>query len=180
MNKPLRSWWHELNTWQPEEALGFYGRTLGWSFEPMQLPDGISYWTARKGGLPVGGIMGLNEEQHAGIPSHWMTYMAVDAMDAAIEATLAAGGSLERSAVTVPGVGVLAVVADPAGALVGLMEPDLAYTSFLARPGPWRHDGLSTTTGRTARPALPPPQREVRPADRVRPASVVGQPNVRT
>ena len=137
MNKPLRSWWHELNTWKPEDALDFYGRTLGWSFEPMQLPGGIAYWTARKGGLPVGGIMGLDEEHHAGIPSHWMTYMAVEAMDTAIAAALGAGGSLERSAVSVPGVGHLAVVADPAGALIGLMEPDLAYTSFVARPGTW-------------------------------------------
>lgn len=137
MNKPLRFWWHELNTWQPREALEFYGRTLGWTFEPMQLPDGVAYWTARKAGLPVGGIMGLDEDHHKGIPSHWMTYMAVEAMDTAIEATLKAGGSMERSAVTVPGVGILAVMADPAGALVGLMEPDRAQAGFAARPGTW-------------------------------------------
>ena len=104
MLTPLRFWWHELNTWQPQEALAFYGSTLGWTFEPMQLPDGIAYWTARKAGLPIGGIMALEEDHHAGIPTHWMTYMAVDAMDTAIEETLKAGGSLERSAVTVPGV----------------------------------------------------------------------------
>ena len=137
MHKPLRVWWHELNTWQPQEALAFYSRTLGWTFEPMQLPDGHAYWTARKAGLPVGGIMALDEDQHAGIPSHWMTYMAVDAMDSAIEETLKAGGSLERPAVGVPGVGLLAVVADPAGALVGLMEPDPAHSASMAGSGMW-------------------------------------------
>ena len=136
MHKPLRVWWHELNTWQPQDALAFYGRTLGWTFEPMQLPDGMAYWTASKGGLPVGGILALDEDLHAGIPSHWMTYMAVDAMDAAIEATLKAGGSLTRSAVAVPGIGVLAVVADPAGALVGLMEPDRAHVTSGVWSGP--------------------------------------------
>ena len=31
MTKPLRTWWHELNTWEPDAARAFYGRTLGWS-----------------------------------------------------------------------------------------------------------------------------------------------------
>ena len=145
MLTPLRFWWHELNTWEPQQALAFYGSTLGWSFEAMQLPDGIAYWTARKAGLPVGGIMALEEDLHAGIPTHWMTYMAVDTMDVAIEETLSAGGSLERPAVAVPGVGALAVVADPAGALVGLMEPDLAHRSTMARSGGWGAKSVATS-----------------------------------
>jgi uncharacterized protein len=113
MLTPLRFWWHELNTWHPEDALAFYGHTLGWVFEPMQLSDGTPYWTARKWGLPVGGILGLDEDRHGDIPSHWMTYMAVDGMDGAIEETLKAGGSVARAAIPVPGIGLLAVVSDP-------------------------------------------------------------------
>ncbi len=137
MLTPLRFWWHELNTRQPQAALAFYGGTLGWTFEPMELPNGVAYWTARKAGLPVAGVMALDEDEHAGIPAHWMTYMAVDAMEAALDETLKAGGSVERAAVAVPGVGALAVVADPAGALVGLMEPDQAHRATLARRGAW-------------------------------------------
>ena len=155
MLTPLRFWWHELNTWQPQEALAFYGSTLGWTFEPMQLPEGISYWTARKAGLPIGGILALEEDQHAGIPTHWMTYMAVDAMDAAIAETLKAGGSLERSAVGVPGVGALAVVADPAGALVGLMEPDQAHRTALARTGGWSGPQSVASRNDESRPVAP-------------------------
>jgi uncharacterized protein len=129
MLTPLRFWWHELNTWHPEEALAFYGHTLGWVFEPMQLSDGTPYWTARKWGLPVGGILGLDEDRHGDIPSHWMTYMAVDGMDGAIEETLNAGGSVARAAISVPGIGLLAVVSDPAGALIGLMEPDKTHAA---------------------------------------------------
>ena len=44
------AWWHELNTWEPEIALAFYGRTLGWKFDSTTLPDGGSYWIARKEG----------------------------------------------------------------------------------------------------------------------------------
>jgi hypothetical protein len=154
MLTPLRFWWHELNTWQPQEAMAFYGSTLGWTFEPMQLTNGISYWTARKAGLPIGGILALEEDQHEGIPSHWMTYMAVDAMEAAVAETLRAGGTVERPAVAVPGVGALAVVADPAGALVGLMEPDQAHRTALARTGGW---GVKSVVGSNeeTRPAPP-------------------------
>ena len=77
MTMPLQSWWHELNTWEPEIALAFYGRTLGWQFDSAPLPDGSAYWIAREEGRPVGGIFGLTAPNYSGIPSHWMTYMAV-------------------------------------------------------------------------------------------------------
>lgn len=41
-----KSWWHELNTWEPQLALDFYAQTLGWKFEAAPLPDGASYWIA--------------------------------------------------------------------------------------------------------------------------------------
>ena len=63
MTMPQRNWWHELNTWEPEIALSFYGRTLGWQFEPAPLPGGAAYWIARKDGKPVGGIFELTERE---------------------------------------------------------------------------------------------------------------------
>jgi uncharacterized protein len=124
MNLSTRNWWHELNTWEPEAALAFYGRTLGWEFEPTALPDGAAYWIASKDGKPVGGIFELTAPDYDGIPSHWMTYLSVPNMRAAEEHTASAGGEVMRSPVSVPGVGKLAVVTDSAGALIGLMEPD--------------------------------------------------------
>ena len=52
MTLPLKTWWHELNTWQPDAALAFYGRTLGWQFEPggaagwRRLLDRPQGWTS--------------------------------------------------------------------------------------------------------------------------------------
>lgn len=129
MNMPQKTWWHELNTWEPETALAFYGRTLGWQFEPAPLPDGEAYWIARKEGKPVGGIFELTAPNYAGIPSHWMTYMTVNDIDRAeIDATKA-GGEVMRSAVHVPGVGRMAVVVDASGALIGLIQPDDVMSS---------------------------------------------------
>ena len=124
MTMPLRTWWHELNTWEPDIALAFYGRTLGWQFEPTALPDGAAYWIARKDGRPVGGVFELTEPDYSGIPSHWMTYMSVADIDRAETDTAKAGGEIMRPATRVPGVGKLAVVTDSTGALIGLIEPD--------------------------------------------------------
>ncbi len=125
MNLPnIRHWWHELNTWEPEVALAFYGRTLGWEFEPTSLPDGTGYWIARKNGKAVGGVYELSTPDNEGIPSHWMTYLKVDDIVEAGTRTEASGGSVMRAPVKIPGVGKLAVVTDAAGVLIGLIEPD--------------------------------------------------------
>jgi uncharacterized protein len=127
MTMPQRNWWHELNTWEPEIALAFYGRTLGWQFEPSPLPDGAAYWIARKDGKPVGGIFELTAPDYSGVPSHWMTYMSVGDINKAETDTTKAGGEVMRPNTRVPGVGKLAVVTDSTGALIGLIEPDKAH-----------------------------------------------------
>ncbi len=124
MTKPLRTWWHELNTWEPEVALAFYHRTLGWEFEHQLLPDGDSYWIAQHAGRPVAGIYALREPEYQGIPSHWMTYLAVPDIVQAERATVFAGGEVCRPTVNVPGVGKLAIVSDSTGAIIGLIEPE--------------------------------------------------------
>lgn len=124
LHMPRRTWWHELNTWEPETALAFYSRTLGWQFEPAALPSGGSYWIAHKDGKPVGGIFELTAPDYDGIPSHWMTYLEVDDIARAETETAAAGGEIMRAATVIPGIGKLAVVSDSTGALIGLIEPE--------------------------------------------------------
>jgi uncharacterized protein len=123
------SWWHELNTWEPEIALAFYSRTLGWKFDSTPLPDGGAYWIARKDNRPVGGIFELTSPQHSDIPSHWMTYMTVADISRAEADTQKAGGEVMRASTHVPGVGKLAVVTDSTGALIGLIEPENGHAA---------------------------------------------------
>ena len=124
MTMPHHHWWHELNTWEPEAALAFYGNTLGWEFEPQALPDGSSYWIAHKDGRAVGGVFELTAPDYDGIPSHWMTYLSVNDMKLAEQNTSRAGGAVMREPVRIPGVGKLAVVTDATGAMIGLIEPE--------------------------------------------------------
>jgi uncharacterized protein len=127
MSKPLRTWWHELNTWEPEVALAFYHRTLGWEFEHTLLPDGESYWIAHHSGRPVGGIYALRQPDYQGIPSHWMTYLAVADIVQAERTAVFAGGEVCRPTVIVPGVGKLSIVSDSTGAIIGFIEPESSH-----------------------------------------------------
>lgn len=124
MSEPLKVWWHELNTWEPDQARHFYRATLGWDFQRTALPDGDTYWVAWKDGRAVGGIFQLTEPHCDGIPSHWMTYLAVPDIIAALVKAEAAGGEVLRKAFRLSGVGRLAVVTDPTGAIIGLIEPE--------------------------------------------------------
>jgi len=116
--------WHELNTWEPEQALAFYRRTLGWEFEESPLPGGAGFWIARLDGKPVGAVHELTAPDHEGIPSHWMTYLQVTDIEHAEADATEAGGEILRPVMAIPGVGKLSVVTDGSGALVGLIEPE--------------------------------------------------------
>ena len=133
-SSPLKVWWHELNTWEPEQARHFYSVTLGWEFQPTTLPDGTRYWVAHKEGRAVGGIFHLTEPDFLGIPSHWMTYLAVDDIAAAQTRAEQAGGEILRPAFRLPGVGRLSVVSDTAGAIIGLIQPEGLQPEVMGAP----------------------------------------------
>ncbi len=123
MQQTIETWWHELNTWDALESRNFYRRTLGWQFEKITLPDGEPYWIARKDGRTVGGVYNLTAPRFKGIPAHWMTYMKVDDIGRAEQDAVNAGGDIIRPVTPIPGIGLIAIVTDAAGAMIGLIEP---------------------------------------------------------
>lgn len=131
-SSPLKVWWHELNTWEPDQARHFYNATLGWDFQPTTLPDGTCYWVAHKDGRAVGCISQLTEPEFRGITAHWMTYLAVDDIATAQGRAEMAGGEVLRPAFRLAGVGRLSVVSDPCGVVIGLIEPEGPAQQFRA------------------------------------------------
>lgn len=97
-----------------ERAKSFYASVFGWEFREMDGFEGYYLYSAGPGDLGGGiGIRGRNA------PDAVRNYIAVDDVDAAVEKSRAAGGS-----VTVPktdiGVGWYAAVKDPEGNEIGL------------------------------------------------------------
>ncbi len=116
-------YWNELHTRDPEAAKSFYGDAVGWTFEVMPMEDGGTYLVCKDGDKPVGGIFDITKPEFEGMPPHWFPYIAVDDIDARIEKANKAGATLKRPAFDVPGVGRIAIVQDPTGAVLGWMTP---------------------------------------------------------
>ena len=116
-------YWNELMTHDVERAKKFYGATVGWTFESMPMPEGGAYWVANMNGEPVGGIFLMSGPDFLGVPDSWMSYLAVDDVDARLKKAVASGAQVCREPFEVPGVGRIAVLEEPGGAMVGWMTP---------------------------------------------------------
>ncbi|MEO1249463.1 MAG: VOC family protein [Pseudomonadota bacterium] len=114
--------WNELATRDVEAAKTFFAETVGWTFDGMEMENGM-YWVAMDGDKPIGGIMGMDGPQFEGVPPHWMSYLSVDDVDARIAKTTANGGEVIVPAFDVPYVGRIAMIKDPTGAALGIITP---------------------------------------------------------
>jgi len=114
--------WSELLTSDVEAAKAFFQTTAGWTCEGMEMPNS-TYWVCSANGKPTAGIMDVAATDNPDAGSRWMTYIAVDDIDKTAEAATAAGGTVAHGPFDVPGVGRIAIIVDPAGAVVGMMTP---------------------------------------------------------
>ena len=115
--------WNELNTHNLDGAKKFLSTALGWSFEPMPMPEG-TYWIIKNGEDRVGGIFDMSGNTHfKGVPEHWLSYIAVDDIDGRYAKALAAGAKQGRAPFDIPAVGRIGILAQPGGAMVGWITP---------------------------------------------------------
>ena len=115
--------WTELITADPQQAMAFYGRTLGWTFDGEAMPNGHTYWIILSQGRPVGGIMHLEASYAPADGDRWMTYIHVDDLDVAVLSAEQAGATVLRQPWLVPGVGRVCILKQPGGAVIGWVTP---------------------------------------------------------
>jgi predicted enzyme related to lactoylglutathione lyase len=115
--------WNELNTQDVEAAKRFLGTTVGWTFEGMSMP-GFTYWIIKKGDERLGGLYDMSADARCkGAPEHWLSYIAVDDVDARYKTALISGAREVRAPADIPGVGRIAILIQPGGATVALITP---------------------------------------------------------
>lgn len=110
--------WVELATRDVAAAQAFYGSLLGWQCERSSsnaMPDGTTYVEYAVGGTRYGGLLQMTREW-GDMPSHWSVYVPVPDVDAAVRRALALGGASPVPAFDAPGVGRIAMIAEPTGA----------------------------------------------------------------
>ena len=116
-------YWNELMARDVAKAKKFYADTLGWSFDAMPMSGGGTYWVAKIGDVPVGGIFDISGPNYAGVPEGCMPYIAVDDVDARAKKAVAAGAKIMKPAFDVPNVGRIVILREPGGAGIGWMTP---------------------------------------------------------
>jgi predicted enzyme related to lactoylglutathione lyase len=115
--------WNELRTRDAERAKRFYETTIGWSFEASATPDGHTYWVAMQDGKPAAGLFPLTSPAFDDVPESWMSFLAVDDVDARVAKAVQAGAKLVMPIFDVPHVGRIAMLREPGGAGIGWMTP---------------------------------------------------------
>jgi predicted enzyme related to lactoylglutathione lyase len=117
--------WSELMTTDPKAAVAFYGQLFGWKSEDMDMGTG-AYHVQKVGDAAVGGIMGMPPGSPAGMPPVWGTYVTVANVDETVALAEKLGGKVCMPIMHVPGVGRMAVIADPQGAVLSVITYDAA------------------------------------------------------
>jgi uncharacterized protein len=125
MAKPYagRFTWHELSSTDIDAALKFYVALLGWGVKEVPMGDMGTYRLLLVGDKQVAGAMAMPPGTPAGVPSHWLTYVGVENVDASAKQAEELGGKLLMPPTTVPDMLRFAVAMDPQGAAFGMLQP---------------------------------------------------------
>jgi predicted enzyme related to lactoylglutathione lyase len=118
--------WHELLTDTPDQTKVFYSELFGWEFEDLSLNAGlfssVNYTLIRLDGQLIGGMIDQRRLKTQEDISQWVALLSVKDIDAAVATFSAQGGTVFAPPTDVAERGRMAVVADPQGALIGLLQ----------------------------------------------------------
>jgi predicted enzyme related to lactoylglutathione lyase len=115
--------WTELMTPDPAAVAPFYSAVFGWSAQTAPMPTG-DYTVFHVEGGHENGIAGAMAPPMEGIPANWGVYFNVDDAAAAVSRAKQMGATVMMDATAMPGVGTLATLVDPQGAVFSLMSPE--------------------------------------------------------
>ena len=122
VNEPGALTWNELLTRDLESVKRFYAQVFG--IEPAEFPmgDGPPYTIFNVEGRGVAGVLVMGEDFPAEVPSHWVTYFAVDDTDATVAKATSLGATVVRDAFDIPSVGRIAWLAGPVGEVFAVIK----------------------------------------------------------
>ncbi len=116
VNAPGALSWNELATTDMDASAHFYGDLFGWKVAPMEGAE-MPYMTIQnQDGHGNGGIRPVMPPD---IPPHWLVYFGTEDTEASAREASELGGSVLVGSTDI-GVGTIAVVRDPQGAVFAL------------------------------------------------------------
>lgn len=112
--------WNELATPDVDASARFYGELFGWTTEAMDMGS-VPYLTVATADGHTNG--GIRPAMPPGSPPHWLVYFGTDDIDASAAAVERLGGTKLSDVIDI-GVGKIAPVQDPQGAVFALYTGD--------------------------------------------------------
>jgi predicted enzyme related to lactoylglutathione lyase len=112
--------WSELWANDTEAAKAFYTALFGWTAKDS--PEYVEWQADGKG---RGGMFPMKSRGIEGVPPHWLTYFAVDDVDAAVEKATSQGAKAYVPAMDIPNIGRFAALTDPQGAVFAIFKPNM-------------------------------------------------------
>ena len=115
--------WTEIASSDAEKCKDFYSKVFGWKFQDSNaVTDGFAYHEFKVGSsdYPAGGLYQPSAEMFPDgnvPPPHFMTYIAVDDVDANAELAQSLGGTILKAPDDIPNTGRFAIIQDPSGAV---------------------------------------------------------------
>ena len=121
--------WHELHTTDFQDAWRFYSALLGWEHAgTMDMGPEGPYLTFRHPDDGADAMLGgmFDAARKTGRPPHWLYYVTVDDLDAAVGRVRERGGVVQHGPMEVPGGGRMAQCLDSQDGPFALFSPPAA------------------------------------------------------
>lgn len=114
--------WTEIASSNSAKCKEFYSNVFGWKFKDSDVGEGaFEYHEFYTGGdYPSGGLYEISPEicgEGEMPPPHFLTYIAVDDVDANARRAEELGGTVIKEPMDIPNTGRFAIIQDPTGAM---------------------------------------------------------------
>jgi predicted enzyme related to lactoylglutathione lyase len=118
--------WHECMSTDAAGSQAFYTGLFGWTTETADMEVGgqpVQYRMFKRQGEHFGGTLQLPPEaQKQGARTHWLNYVNVEDVDAAVKKAAELGASVLCPPTSIPQAGRFCVIQDPQGAVLALFR----------------------------------------------------------
>lgn len=118
---PGRTTHFEIYGDDPEKLAAFYARLFGWGMEKV---EGLQYWRIRQNRDDPAKVDGGLTYRPRADPKGWLQFVDVESIDAALATAEEMGATVVRPKTAVPRTAWVAVLADPAGNMFAMWQPD--------------------------------------------------------
>ncbi len=105
----------------PKSLAAFYATLFGWGMEKV---EGLDYWRILADPTDPDQVAGGLTYRPRNDPKGWLQFLDVESVDASIAAAEQMGATVVRPKTAIPRTAWVAVLADPAGNMFAIWEPD--------------------------------------------------------